>query len=91
MSRGLGAVQRFVLERLEEAEIHAWDEWVTVVSLTHAWARQHGRKPTRSDGVTIRRAVWALAHRGLVEATTDLESHDGYHRRHILVAARLNR
>jgi hypothetical protein len=91
MSRGLGAVQRFVIKQLEEAEKRDWEAWVTAVSIADAWARQHERERTPSDEGTIRRAIWTLADRGLVEATADLDSHDGYHRRHVLLAARLNR
>ena len=67
MSRGLGAVQRFVLYMLEDGE---W--WLASDLAAQRAAALSGaplqRRPTRSEVESVRRAIRELAAAGFVEA-----------------------
>jgi hypothetical protein len=60
MSRGLGELQRFVLEQLESRR-----GWIDVGWL--AYRRYGDGRPTAAQVESLRRAVRTLAARGLVE------------------------
>ncbi len=74
MSRGPGAVQRFVLRELQAHRIIDPGAWTTAVWLANARA---GGRATASELASIRRAVHALAEAGPVETTTRPEVPDG--------------
>ncbi|MET8218065.1 hypothetical protein [Streptomyces hirsutus] len=72
MSRGLGAVQRRLLETLEHIEREAPGAWVMRRSLV---TPKEGQKIERSDESSTARAINGLAERGLVEVKPDWAWH----------------
>lgn len=70
MSRGLGIMQRFVLDVLQREHEHLEAPsqyvgspcWATVEAMAKEWA---GGRPTRAQVESIRRAARTLEHRGL--------------------------
>ena len=66
MSRGHGAVQRFVLEYLaNNREGQPWERWVSSPTLARERA---GREPTTAELESMRRAIRKLEADGAVEA-----------------------
>jgi predicted ArsR family transcriptional regulator len=78
MSRGPGAVQRAVLERLTA------DRWVSARTLAEELA---GGPASRAQVEAVRRAVHALERRGLAETTTATERRPAGVRPALLVRA----
>ena len=78
MSRGPGAVQRAVLERLQP------DRWVSTRTLA---AELAAGEPSRAQAEAVRRAVHALERRGLAETTTATERRPGGLRSALLIRA----
>jgi hypothetical protein len=69
MSKGHGAAQRFVLDRLgEEQGRKPWHRWVPVTTIARDRA---GRQPTTAEAESIRRAIRTLARAGKIETKTD--------------------
>lgn len=78
MSRGLGRVQRFVLEELKKQHIGMtnldgvdyWEEgWISVLELARLWHRHNGHQDddyTRAELESVRRAVIKLADAELI-------------------------
>jgi hypothetical protein len=61
MGRGLGDVQRFILDTLAAS----WPKWSDVPSLAH---ERYGAEATLAEVESLRRAIRSLRRRGLVEA-----------------------
>ncbi|MGW0553804.1 hypothetical protein ACWDZ6_06325 [Streptomyces sp. NPDC002926] len=68
MSRGLGVVQRRILETLKRIEESAPGAWVRFCDLV---SPKEGQKIERSDHQSTARAVRTLAQRGLVETRSN--------------------
>ena len=72
MSRGPGAAQRFVLDRLaQEQERKPWERWVDAPTIARDRA---GQTPTAAEAESVRRAVRTLARDGTVETKAGLWS-----------------
>ena len=69
MSRGPGAAQRFVLDRLaQEQGNKPWDRWVTASTIARDRA---GKEPTAAEAESVRRAIRTLARDEKVETRLD--------------------
>ena len=72
MSRGLGIVQRFVVEQLTQAGV-----WLPAVTLALDWATSRGREYNQSDYRAVVRAIHTLAGQGVIkEGTGRVRWHD---------------
>jgi hypothetical protein len=70
MSRGLGAVQRHVLERLARNTVNPMDDWTNDFASWVSMADLADANPTRSQIESIRRAVLKLHTAGKVDVLT---------------------
>jgi hypothetical protein len=66
MSKGIGSLQRHILDRLQRAvDERGWPQYVSTYDLAQSLRRDG--PPTRSERTSVRRAVRNLEDRGLIE------------------------
>ena len=72
MSRGAGAAQRFVLDRLAQEQARKpWERWVDAPTIARDRA---GQTPTAAQAESVRRAIRTLAREGTIETKAGLWS-----------------
>lgn len=70
MSRGIGAIQRTILDHVRQSGVWRW----VVEVIREIWIQEgHAGEPSRSFQVSVWRAITTLTKRGLVRTTSHLQ------------------